>query len=470
MDEHSFQTNGSGKNKLMAASPRNTVKLLYQKLQDQSKSDPGLRFGKERELLEYLVFAAFLENTAIKSAETAFDQLEDYFIDWNEIRVSTTAELVDVLTVLPYAQRAAERLRRTLQWIFETTYKFDLEDWRKKDVKEFQAFLASNPFSTHFMNDFVLHFAMNQPPIPFDEGAMRILRLLDLVEIDAENKEQVRGVERTFSRQDADCFFTLLHQTGSDIMRDPETKKIKKLLKSIDPESETRSWISLVETDMDIDPAVIARTVASKQIKRPKPPILLDIDDELLDESLEVEFMVEGEEGDLIAQTPFDAEDGDLAPRVESEEECGKKQKEKVKEGPKKSASGEKSKSKPFTAPEKEPVKKAPKAEKQKTAAPKEKKAAFEPEKKGKSKAEPKAEKKIEKKPEVKSAKPSKPSAKSSAKPTAKQPQKSAPQTVKKSTPAKKAAPAKKTAMKKTLPPPDPPAKENKSKRSHKKK
>ena len=435
----------------MAASPRNTVKLLYQKLQDQSKSETGLCFGKERELLEYLVFAAFLENSEIKSAETAFDQLEDYFIDWNEIRVSTTAELADVLAVLPYAQRAAERLRRTLQWIFETTYKFDLEDWRKKDVKEFQAFLASNPFSTRFMNDFVLHFAMNQPSIPFDEGALRILRLLELVEIDAENKEQIRGVERTFSRQDADRFFTLLHQAGSDFMRDPETKKLKKLLKAIDPESEFRSWISLVETDMDIDPAVIARTVASKQIKRPKPPMLLDIDDELLDESLEVDFTVEGEEGELIAPTPFDAENDELAPKSDLEEEYGKKPKEKVKEKPK---------SKPLPANEKEPVKKA---EKQKTVEPKKKKAAAAPEKKSKGRPESKAAPKAGKKPESKSA--AQPSKSSS-----KQPQKSASQTVKKSTPAKKAAPAKKTAMKKTLPPPDPPAKDVKTKRSHKKK
>lgn len=314
----------------MAASPRNMVKTLYSKLQSQYKPESAL-LPKEREIMEHLIFAAFLENTPAKTAFSAFETLEDYFIDWNEIRVTTTSELADVLAALPFAQRVAERLRRTLQWVFDTTYKFDLEEWRRKDAKEFSAFWETNPFGTRFMRDYVLHYAFGSSVIPLDEGALRVMRLLDLTKIDSENREIVRGMERTFSRADGELFFTLLHQLGVEMMAEPVPKKTAKFLKGVDPESEQRSFLPLVETNDGKDPAQIAREMAAlKQPKRPKPPTMIDLDDsDLLDETAEDEFIVEAQEEETSEMTVIFESVSDEGRELDSEKkpEAGKRSK-----------------------------------------------------------------------------------------------------------------------------------------------
>lgn len=290
----------------MAASARNTLKTLHQKLQKEYKANAVL-LPNDREILEHLVYAAFLENAPFPAALEAFEVLENYFIDWNELRVSTTAELVDILGMLPFPQRTCERIRQTLQWIFQTTYKFDLEQWRKKDAKAFREFLVGIPFVTRFMTDYLVRRLFNQNVIPLDEGAMRVMRLLDLVDIDSENREVVKEMDRVFSRQDSELFFILLHQLSATMMKEGLSKSIQKLLKSIDPESEERSYIPLVESNDEKDPSQIAKSMAAKQTRR---PARFEIDEtDLLDDSDDLDF-IEGTDGNLEeGLTPYNPEE-----------------------------------------------------------------------------------------------------------------------------------------------------------------
>ena len=109
------------------SSRQKEFKKLYKKLKKRYPDDPVV-LSRDRKTLEHLVFAVFLENAKREAACAAFDAMERYYIDWNEIRVSTANEIADVVDMIPDATRAGERLRRLLQWIFDATYKFDLEE------------------------------------------------------------------------------------------------------------------------------------------------------------------------------------------------------------------------------------------------------------------------------------------------------------------------------------------------------
>ena len=74
------------------------------------------------------MYAALLENSTFDKADTAYTVLENYYIDWNEIRVCSLRELADTLTDLPHPEAAADRVRKALQGIFEKTYMFELEE------------------------------------------------------------------------------------------------------------------------------------------------------------------------------------------------------------------------------------------------------------------------------------------------------------------------------------------------------
>ena len=56
------------------------------------------------------------------------------FFDWNEVRVTSISELSEVMACLPDPRAAANRVKRVLHAVFETTFNFDLEDLRKKNL------------------------------------------------------------------------------------------------------------------------------------------------------------------------------------------------------------------------------------------------------------------------------------------------------------------------------------------------
>jgi len=268
------------------SSRQKELKKLYKKLKKRYPDDPVV-LPRDRKTLEHLVFAVFLENAKRESACAAFDAMERYYIDWNEIRVSTANEIADVVEMIPDATRAGERLRRLLQWIFDETYKFDLEDLRAQGSGALLEFLKSVPFSTAFMNDYAALLALGEGAIPLSEGAMRALRLLDFVVVSADGREIVPELDGAFEADEALDFFFSLHELGVEMLDDDKRDAAIKFLRSIDAAVDERSWQPFVEPSGPTDPREIARLVAKqdKRQKRASTPLIDEID--MLDDAID---------------------------------------------------------------------------------------------------------------------------------------------------------------------------------------
>ncbi|MBR2006172.1 MAG: hypothetical protein IKK39_14540 [Thermoguttaceae bacterium] len=268
------------------SSRQKEFKKLYKKLKKRYPDDPVV-LSRDRKTLEHLVFAVFLENAKRESACAAFDAMERYYIDWNEIRVSTANEIADVVEMIPDATRAGERLRRLLQWIFDETYKFDLEDLRAQGSGALLEFLKSVPFSTAFMNDYAALQAFGEGAIPLSEGAMRALRLLDFVVVSADGREIVPELDGAFEADEALDFFFSLHELGVEMLDDDKRDAAIKFLRSIDAAVDERSWQPFVEPSGPTDPREIARLVAKqdKRQKRASTPLIDEID--MLDDAID---------------------------------------------------------------------------------------------------------------------------------------------------------------------------------------
>lgn len=266
----------------MSLSQRKIVKNLFAKLQKKCKDLPVLP-DEKRDFLDLLIFAALLENTSIENAYAAFSIMEHYFIDWNEVRVSTANDLAELFPAIQAPGKQSERIRRVLQWIFELQYNFDMNKVQGQNAETVLAFLQSIPFSTHFMNDLVMYILFTGRPLPFDEGAMRIFRLLECVEISQENKEIPAGMEVLKTKNDKMTFFLLLHELGAEFMKEDQEYSIRKFLKTIDPDAEFRAWIPLVDNNEIDDPVLIAKQVIKKERKRHLPSITIEADLDLDD-------------------------------------------------------------------------------------------------------------------------------------------------------------------------------------------
>jgi endonuclease-3 len=275
----------------MTATKKNDkFQALLKALQKRYKHSPKT---VERKLLDCLMFAACLENASYEAAEAAFSVLEHHYIDWNELRVSTPQEIADTLPMLPNPLDAGERIKKTLQWVFETTYMFDLEDYRKKTIGQTIEYLDSIPSCTPFMINYLVQAGLGGHLIPFDEAAMRILRRLDLTRVQ-EGKEDVPSAERFITKSNGAEFAGLLHLMGVEFFERQNAPELLEILKAIDSESEHRSWTEPPGVLKKADVKIVPKTTAPA-VKGFKPSV--EMDDE---ESDTVELSAEEESASFI--------------------------------------------------------------------------------------------------------------------------------------------------------------------------
>jgi endonuclease III len=196
--------------------------------------------GAGRSVIEHLLFACCLEDAHHDAAEEAFAALVHTFFDWNEVRVTSISELSEVMACLPDPRAAANRIKRVLHAIFEATFKFDLEDVKKKNLGPTVTWLEKLDGTTPFVVSYVVQTGLSGHAIPIDAGTMAVLRVLDLVTEKDATARVVPGLERAVAKSKGVEFGSLLHELGADYSANPYSAALREILVQIDPECVAR--------------------------------------------------------------------------------------------------------------------------------------------------------------------------------------------------------------------------------------
>lgn len=232
----------------MASTPNKNQKIeSLVKLVQKRCRGAGLSTPPQRTVLETLMYAALLENATFDKADAAYAVLENYYIDWNEIRVCSLRELADTLTDLPHPEAAAERVRKALQGIFEKTYMFDLEEMRKKgkSLAEHIKTLESMSAGTPYMTQYAAQIALDGHLIPLDEASLRIMRRLNLSQVSSDGTQEICvGLDRVILKKTGLVFAAQLHHFAAGYYDVPDSPELLSQLSAIDPEAVSRSWAS----------------------------------------------------------------------------------------------------------------------------------------------------------------------------------------------------------------------------------
>jgi endonuclease-3 len=162
------------------------------------------------------------------------------FFDWNEVRVTSISELSEVLARLPDPRAAANRIKRVLHAVFESTFNFDLEDKLKKNLGPTVAWLEKLDGTTRFTVAYVVQAALGGHSIPIDTGAMAVLRVLDGVTDKDVAAGVVPGLERAIAKPKGVEFSALLHELGADFSANAYSPALRAILVQIDPDAEKR--------------------------------------------------------------------------------------------------------------------------------------------------------------------------------------------------------------------------------------
>lgn len=194
----------------------------------------------DRGVLEHLLYASCLENARPDAADEALAKLKELYFDWNEIRVTTVSELAEVLSGLPDATAAGQRIKKALQSVFETGYQFDLEALRKQNLGKAEKDLERIAGTTRFVRSYVAQNALAGHSIPVNLGAMEVLYAVGVISDGEIEKGQVPGLERAIPKNKGVEFGSLLQQLGADYLASPGSSKLKAILAEVDSDFKER--------------------------------------------------------------------------------------------------------------------------------------------------------------------------------------------------------------------------------------
>ncbi len=195
----------------------------------------------ERTILEHLLYACCLENARPEAADEAFARLQQAYFDWNEVRVTTVAELAEQLSNLPRPQRTAQQIKRALQSVFESNFAFDLEPLVKQNLGKSEKDIEKHAQGNPFLIAYVVQHGLGGHSIPCCQGALDALMCLAVVTAAEVAKLHVPGLERAIPKNKGLEFASLLHQLGADFAAGPPfSPRIRQILAEIDPDSKDR--------------------------------------------------------------------------------------------------------------------------------------------------------------------------------------------------------------------------------------
>lgn len=217
----------------MSASPR--AARITKLVTSVKKHYKPVAPSKDRTLMDNLLYACLLENSGHAAADKVFQRLKDEYFDWNEVRVSTRGELAQQMKELNDPNTAADRLKRTLQSLFEAVYTFDLEHLKKQNlgqtVKQFQSYKGITPFVIAYATQ----TSLGGHSIPVNKGLFVAFQTLKIVTESEAKAGAAPGLERAIPKSKGVEVGSLLHQLGVEVGKNPYGQNARKILLAIDP-------------------------------------------------------------------------------------------------------------------------------------------------------------------------------------------------------------------------------------------
>src|SRR4051812_243018 len=218
----------------------------------------------DRPALEHLIYGCLLENARHEAADEAFVKLKELYFDWNEIRVTTVTELAEGMGGIPDASASAQRVKRSLQSIFEGGYSFDIESLKKQNLGKAEKDLEKVNGSTPFVRAYVTQNALGGHSIPVSKGAIDVLHAVGILSDNEADKGQVPGLERAIPKNKGVEFGSLLQQLAADLVASPGSSKVKAILGEIDPDFKDR----LTTRQVRLEAQAAADAAAAKEARQ----------------------------------------------------------------------------------------------------------------------------------------------------------------------------------------------------------
>ncbi len=205
------------------------VQQLYRSLK---RKYPKVQKVVYDEPVEAIVYAVISEKMKVSKTQSAVKDFTDYFVDFNELRVSRPEEILEVLGEDTSVTRdIASLLTRALGAVFSKYNTVSLQMLKKIGKRPAKQVLEAMDGISRFVADYCMLTALQGHAIPLTEVMIDYLRDSEFVHPDADEQEIGGFLARQISAEKSYEFYSLLRRQ-SESSRVRKKKKVKKAKKA----------------------------------------------------------------------------------------------------------------------------------------------------------------------------------------------------------------------------------------------
>ena len=163
------------------------IQRLYRSL---ARKYPKVKKVAHEQVEWAIVYAIIAENFSESTTESVMKKLGDYFVDLNDLRVSRTEEIVELLGEnTPISRSTAAKINKILNGIFNSYHKVSLEPLKKMGKRPAKQFLDKIEGIDRYIVDYCMVTSLGGHAIPLTNGMVEYLKNHDLVQPEADEQE-----------------------------------------------------------------------------------------------------------------------------------------------------------------------------------------------------------------------------------------------------------------------------------------
>jgi len=200
------------------------VQKLYRSFKGKTAKSALVEF---EEPVDAIVYAVVSENITDAQAQAAIKHLKDYFIDWNDLRVGSIDEIVEVLghDIAP-ARNIATTMVNILKAVFEKYNMLSLQSLQKLGKRPAKQVLEKLAGATPFIIDYCMLTSLQGHAIPLTPKMIEYLKTNELAHAEATYEEIEGFLARQISLKNAFEFYLgLRHESESSKTQKNKKKK-----------------------------------------------------------------------------------------------------------------------------------------------------------------------------------------------------------------------------------------------------
>ncbi len=146
--------------------------------------------------LEELLLGVLAQGSSERSASRAYRRLTQFFVDLNEVRVSTPKDIEAAISDLPNAEDKAYAVKETLSHVFNKRNEISLGFLEEASAAEARRFFAEMEDTDRGVIARVMLFSLGHPAMPLNAQVDRVSSRLGLIQGDGDSSESRARLEK----------------------------------------------------------------------------------------------------------------------------------------------------------------------------------------------------------------------------------------------------------------------------------